>query len=229
MAAGGVLSLPASRSRIDGRRCTEPRHWCHRCRFHTEGHRVRTKSRRQALPMNALRAKRHAFPGGSLRILGGPRCEPLLAFPAIPQHVSPRQTAGRPLPTSRGKSGLHGNTVPANGRRGRPQGKCHREQSAGARVRPPPARVKRCGKSAPRPWQQGRQGKPHRVQDRIGAAVPRGTGAFPLRRPGRSREARREARPRGMVVPPPRETWKVDRTRLTGRLAPPLSHGTLFH
>ncbi len=33
----------------------------------------------------------------------------------------------------------------------------------------PRARVKRCGKSAPRPWQQGRQGKPHREQDRIGA------------------------------------------------------------
>ena len=31
------------------------------------------------------------------------------------------------------------------------------------------ARVKRCGKSAPRPWQQGWQGKPHREQDRIGA------------------------------------------------------------
>ena len=30
----------------------------------------------------------------------------------------------------RGKSGLHGNTVPDNDRRGRPQGKCHREQTA---------------------------------------------------------------------------------------------------
>ena len=185
MAAGGVLSLPASRSRIDGRRRTERRHWCHRCRFHTEGHRVRTKSRRQALPMNALRAKRHAFPGGSLRILGGPRCEPLLAFPAIPQHVSPRQTAGRPLPTSRGKSGLHGNTVPANGRRGRPQGQCHRKQTARAAPRGSPrARAKRCGKSAPRPRQQGRQGKPHREQDRIGAAVPQGDRSVPAPSPG---------------------------------------------
>jgi hypothetical protein len=35
----------------------------------------------------------------------------------------------------------------------------------------PRARAKRCGKSAPRPWQQGRHGKPHREQDRIGAAV----------------------------------------------------------
>jgi len=35
---------------------------------------------------------------------------------------------------------------------------------------PKQARVKRCGKSAPRLWQQRRQGKPHREQDRIGAA-----------------------------------------------------------
>jgi len=35
----------------------------------------------------------------------------------------------------------------------------------------PRERAKRCGKSAPRPWQQGRQGKPHREQDRIGTAA----------------------------------------------------------
>ena len=81
----------------------------------------------------------------------------------------------------------------------------------------PRARAKRGGKSAPRPWQQGRQGKPHREQDRIGTAAPQGAGAFPPRRPGWSREARREARPRGMVVPH-REVG-ADRTRLTGRLA----------
>ena len=34
------------------------------------------------------------------------------------------------------------------------------------------ARSKGCGKSAPRPWQQGRHGKPHREQDRIGASRP---------------------------------------------------------
>jgi hypothetical protein len=66
--------------------------------------------------------------------------------------------------------------VPANRRRGRPQGKCHRKQTARARsIRAsemiPRARAKRCGKSAPHPWQQGRQGKPHREQDRIGVAV----------------------------------------------------------
>ena len=37
-------------------------------------------------------------------------------------------------------------------------------------------RVKGCGKSAPRPWQQGRHGKPHREQGRIGVVggVPSG-------------------------------------------------------
>ena len=59
--------------------------------------------------------------------------------------------------------------MPDNVRRGRPQGKCHRKQTArhasACRVR-----VKGCGKSAPRPWQQGWQGKPHREQNRIGAA-----------------------------------------------------------
>jgi hypothetical protein len=65
----------------------------------------------------------------------------------------------------------------------------------------PRARAKRCGKSAPRPWQQGRQGKPHREQDRIGAAAPATAQGFPTRRPGWSREARCKARPRGMVVP----------------------------
>src|ERR1043166_3053183 len=46
-----------------------------------------------------------------------------------------RQSAGRPLrqaPKGRrgGKSGLHGHTVPDNVRRGGPQGKCHRKQTA---------------------------------------------------------------------------------------------------
>jgi hypothetical protein len=91
----------------------------------------------------------------------------------------------RVRPAGRGKSGLHGNTVPANCRRGRPQGKCHRKQTARApRFVPGPwARVKRCGKSAPRPWQQGRQGKPHREQDRIGAAG--GMGRSPTSSRGR--------------------------------------------
>jgi hypothetical protein len=68
-----------------------------------------------------------------------------------------------------GKSGLQGSTVAANGRRGRPQGKCHREETAGA-GQLVQARVKRCGKSAPRLRRRRRHGKPHREQDRIGAA-----------------------------------------------------------
>jgi hypothetical protein len=56
------------------------------------------------------------------------------------------------------------------------------------------ARVKRCGKSAPRGWQQQRQGKPHREQDRVGAAGRvlrhRGQGhSRPAARVGRARRA----------------------------------------
>ena len=71
-----------------------------------------------------------------------------------------------------GKSGLHGNTVPGNARRGRPQGKCHRKQTAwpSARESAGAARVKGCGKSAPRSRRRERQGKPHREQDQIGTA-----------------------------------------------------------
>jgi len=94
------------------------------------------------------------------------------------------QTAGRSRVRASaragGKSGLHGSTVPGNARRGRPQGKCHRKQTArGPAARTPGShavRVKGCGKSAPRPWRQGRHGKPHREQDQIGAAG-RGLGA----------------------------------------------------
>jgi hypothetical protein len=43
------------------------------------------------------------------------------------------------------------------------------------RVRPRAVRVKRCGKSAPRVWQQTWQGKPHREQDHIGVASCRAT------------------------------------------------------
>ena len=84
-----------------------------------------------------------------------------------------RQSAGRPLPLrskgcGRGKSGLHRHTVPDNVRRGRPQGKCHRERTAPASDG---VRVKRCGKSAPRVRQRKRHGKPHREQNRIGTAT----------------------------------------------------------
>ena len=78
--------------------------------------------------------------------------------------------AGRLWPIGKsggGKSGLHGDTVAANGRRGRPQGKCHRKQTA---FGPPEVRVKGCGKSAPRGRRRSWQGKPHREQDQIGVA-----------------------------------------------------------
>jgi len=56
--------------------------------------------------------------------------------------------------------------------------------------------LKWCGKSAPRLRQRRRHGKPHREQDQIGMA----RDPFPDRRPGRSREACSNARPRGMAI-----------------------------
>jgi len=84
----------------------------------------------------ALRAKRRIT---FSVVLCGPLCETLACFLPHPRASLRRQTAGRPLPSGRGKSGLHGNTVPANGRRGRPQGKCHRKQAARARAARSPA------------------------------------------------------------------------------------------
>ena len=87
--------------------------------------------------------------------------------------------------------------VPGNARRGRPQGQCHRKQTAHLRACALRwVRVKRCGKSAPRFWQQKWQGKPHQEQRQIGVA----DGLFPARHPGRRREASGNGRPRGMVI-----------------------------
>src|SRR5437016_9192907 len=55
------------------------------------------------------------------------------------------------------------------------------------------ARLKWCGKSAPRLRQRRRHGKPHREQDQIGTAM-----VVSGRRPGRSREAFGNERRRGM-------------------------------
>ena len=163
----------------------------------------------------------------------GPVC-PLLAgsckgrWPAY--HHRARRPDGRlrlrALPRSGGgKSGLHGNTVPGNARRGRLQGKCHRKQTAG---RDPnsdlPARLKGCGKSAPRARQRERHGKPHREQDQIGTACrqPQPSGAEAGRRCFRA--AVRVGRARRPVTGVPDE-WPSSavaaehRTRLTGRLA----------
>ncbi len=68
-------------------------------------------------------------------------CSPSSACRTVRRWLPRRrlQAAGWPLPPrgGGGKSGLHGNTVPGNARRGRPQGKCHREQTARrGRLRP---------------------------------------------------------------------------------------------
>ena len=75
-------------------------------------------------------------------------------------------------------------------------------------------RAKGCGKSAPRAWQRRRHGKPHRVQDRIGAAY----GPVPARRPGWSLEAAGQPVVLEEWSPLP-ATLGEDRTRLTGPLA----------
>jgi hypothetical protein len=75
--------------------------------------------------------------------------------------------AGGARPT-RGKSGLHEATVPGNARAGKPDGERHRNKTAA----PVAVRMKRWGKSPPRPWQQGWHGKPHLEQCQIGP--PRG-------------------------------------------------------
>ena len=79
--------------------------------------------------------------------------------------------------------------------------------------------MKRCGKSAPRPRQRGRQGKPHREQDRIGVAgeirkdwrrgVPAPSPGL-VARGALQGASQRNGRPRPQGP---------DRTRLTGRLA----------
>ena len=95
-------------------------------------------------------------------------------FAASARLICRCQTAGWPPSASAGggKSGLHGSTVPGNARRGRPQGKCHRNIPPTCRLRRRAARVKWCGKSAPRRRQRRRQGKPHREQDQVGTAGP---------------------------------------------------------
>ena len=105
------------------------------------------------------------------------------------------RTAGRPG----GKSGLHGNRAPGNARRGShvPWDVANLRESA-TESRPPAvaprhwrARVKGCGKSAPRPRQRGWHGKPRPEQGRIGAARPAfcraGHVSGPAARVGRAR------------------------------------------
>jgi hypothetical protein len=139
-------------------------------------------------------------------------------------YKSIRRPGDRWQATAGGKSGLHdgkaaGNARPVSWATGEPR-------DSATESKPPipvrrEARVKGCGKSAPRSWKQGRHGKPRLEQDRIGTGVePIPREKFDRRaialRPGWSREAVREDRPRGMVAYPLARA--VDRTRLTGRL-----------
>jgi hypothetical protein len=84
-----------------------------------------------------------------------------------------------------------------------------------------PARVKRCGKSAPRRWQHAtaRQTPPGARPNREAAVTFNGAGsADPRALPGRPLEVRGDADPRGMIA--------LDRTRLTGRLSLRAARGT---
>src|SRR5262249_36380925 len=83
---------------------------------------------------------------------------------------------------------------------GNPRESATEKETAGLR----PARVKRCGKSAPRGRQRQRHGKPHREQNRIGAARGSATAEHPrsvrTSRPGRLLDAPGNRRRRGMAV-----------------------------
>ena len=103
----------------------------------------------------------------------------------------PRLRAG-----ARGKSGLHGGTVPGNARRGR--GSTPNPRESATENRPPeftPARVKRWGKSPPRPRQRGWHGKPHREQGQIGTTGRQARGRL------RSVVRVDRTRPRATAVP----------------------------
>jgi hypothetical protein len=82
------------------------------------------------------------------------------------------------------------------------------------------ARVKRCGKSAPRTRQRGRQGKPHQEQNRIGATrMPQGIQAcLQASRPGWLLEAVGNDCHRGMAATSGALRPGPYKTRLTGRL-----------
>ena len=61
-------------------------------------------------------------------------------------------------------------------------------------------RVKRCGKSAPRPWQHGWQAKPRTEQDQIGRRPAKAGPDGPSESPGRSLDLASNGRARGMVI-----------------------------
>ena len=90
-------------------------------------------------------------------------------------------------------------SAPGNPRSGRPEGKWHRKHTASRRSDSSfgrAVRVKRCGKSAPRPPQGGWQAKPRTEQDRIGR---RSRAARP-KPPGRLLDPAGDGGARGMVA-----------------------------
>ena len=103
---------------------------------------------------------------------------PLDGAASLP-HPSPCQSVGRPLRRNRKVAGEESPgsmdkrcRITSGGREPRESAT---ENKPPRRVAYTAARVKRCGKSAPRRRQRRRHGKPHREQDRIGTA--RGFGA----------------------------------------------------
>jgi len=86
---------------------------------------------------------------------------------ALPLRIGPGQSrpgGRRRIQTAReespGSTGQGAGQRPAEATRGKAPQKTNRRRK--------PARVKRCGKSAPRPWRHGRHGKPHPEQGHIG-------------------------------------------------------------
>ena len=74
---------------------------------------------------------------GHVELLNPVRTAALDVSPGTPHSYPVSRPDGRSAPMPKGgrggKSGLHGQTVPDNVRRGQPQGQCHREQTASAR------------------------------------------------------------------------------------------------
>ena len=139
----------------------------------------------------------------------------------LPVRSGGRATAGRPF--LQGKGGLEESPGSTKARRRITSARSGALKAPGRGIAPqkanrlgtrPEVRVKGWGKSPPRPWRQGWQGKPRLEQDRIGTGAGKPAGA--LSRSVRVGRARRSAR----AVP---EEWSpkgrkaLDRTRLTGR------------
>jgi hypothetical protein len=109
--------------------------------------------------------------------------------------------------------------VPGNARRGRPQGQCHREQTATPSETKRAVRVKGCGKSAPRDRQRERHGKPHREQNRIGMARALSSGRVQALSALPSGLVARGVRQRASQMNGRHARQLAYRTRLTGQLA----------